>query len=305
MNNYPKFYGTVTYDCNECHDDEYVLFIRQDSVRLYKEVQCKTYCLVTNAPNHYIFVDTNQGLRVFVNGTNFEVTSIPVTTTSTTPSTSTPCSICVSLPGPPGPAGTGQAGPPGPAGATGDTGPAGATGPAGPAGPAGTAGGFIPFSSGAIVNATVIANPPTVMGFGNNQVVTPVSSPVQFGQYAFSIPTTGTLNNLSASVDVHFAPNTAQDAFSYIFTIYVSHCVGVENPDLGYAATALTVSVPLPATTTTTFPDGQYVASTASTVGPVPVVAGDRVVMVLTSTMVGTPPALDQVSFSAGVFYSV
>lgn len=213
------------------------------------------------------------------------------------------------------PGGTGATGATGLTGGTGGTGGTGATGATGigiqggtgatgAVGPSGTGGGFIPFSSGPIVNATVIASPPTVMGFGSNQVLTPVSSPVQFGQFAFAIPRAGTLDRLEASVDVHFAPNTAQVAWTYIFTVFRSPSPAVQNPTIPYTSTGIVATVPLPATTTTTFPTGQFVSSSGLALGSVTVAMGDRIVLLLTSDQPGTPPAIDQISFSAGLFYN-
>ena len=167
---------------------------------------------------------------------------------------------------------------------------------------------MIVFASGAIVNATVRASPPTVMGFGNNQVVTPVSSPVQFGQYAFPVPYDGVIYDLSGTVDSHFAPNTAQVPWTYIWTVYVSPSTGSSIPDvptINYVSTGLSTFVTLGATSTTTFPaPGQYVSGTNLTGGPVTVNAGDRLVMVLTSDQPGTPPAIDEIGFGASLFYA-
>jgi hypothetical protein len=167
---------------------------------------------------------------------------------------------------------------------------------------------MIVFSSGAIVNATVRASPPTVMGFGNNQVVTPVSSPVQFGQYAFPVPLDGVIYDLSGSIDSHFAPATAQVPWTYIWTVYVSPSSGSGSPDvptINYVSTGLTTSVTLPQTTTSTFSaPGEYVSGSNLTLGPVSVNAGDRLVMVLTSDQPGTPPAVDFIGFGASLFYA-
>jgi len=149
----------------------------------------------------------------------------------------------------------------------------------------------------------VTAISPTAMGFGSNQVLAPPSSSVQFGHYAFTIPTAGTLSNLQASVDVHFTPSTAQVAWTYVFTIYRSPCVGgIVDPTIPYTSTGLVATTTLPATSTITYPIGQYVSACGTAAGPIAVAAGDRIVLVLTSDQPGAPPAIDEIGFSAGVF---
>ena len=142
------------------------------------------------------------------------------------------------------------------------------------------------------------------MSFGSSQIVNPVSSPVQYTQYAFTIPTSGTLHNLQASVDAHFIANTAQNLWTYNFTVFRSACIGTENPTIPYSSTGFSTSVTLPATGVNTFPNGQYVSVCNSTPGPIPVASGDRIAMLLTSNLFGSPPALDEIGFTAGMFYS-
>jgi len=213
-----------------------------------------------------------------------------------------------------GPAGaTGPAGITGPAGATGQagaTGPAGATGLSGFIGSTGATGAtgsiqrFIPFSTGSIQTDEVTINPPVVMGFGSHQVINPLSSPVQYTQYAFTISVSGTLSNLQASADAHYIANTAQTSWTYNFTIFKSSCSGTENPTLGYSSTGLNAIVTFPPVTSSTFPTGQYVSVCGTAPGPIAVTSGDRIAVLLTSNLFGSPPAFDEVAFTAGMFYS-
>lgn len=198
----------------------------------------------------------------------------------------------------------GSTGPTGSVGLIGSTGSIGPTGPAGTTGPTGTISRFIPFSAGAIQVSNVTVNPPVVIGFGSHQIINPVSSPVQYTQYAFTIPTSGTLYDLQGSIDAHFIANTAQTTWTYSFTVFKSSCSGTQNPTSPYISTGLISSVTLPASASNTFPSGQYVSVCNTATGPVPVTAGDRVAVLLTSNLFGTPPALDEIGFTAGMFYS-
>ena len=67
-----------------------------------------------------------------------------------------------------------------------------------------------------------------------------------------------------------------------------------------YTTTSLTASVPLEGIFSSPSP-AQYLSSTTTSTGSINVIAGDRICMVLNSSLVGTPPALDEVSFSAGI----
>ena len=189
-------------------------------------------------------------------------------------------------------------------GATGVLGPQGYLGMQGPRGIQGIPiGSLIPFSSGIIANSSVTTSPPVVMGFGSNTVVTTISSPIMFGQYAFSVPLAGFLSNLQASVDAHFAPNTAQDLLTYTFTILDSPCTGLTAPTNTYAPTLLSADATFPAVTTITYPAGQYVSTSGNNTSSIPVAQGDRIVLQITSNQ-GTPPAIDAIGFNGGVFYS-
>lgn len=199
---------------------------------------------------------------------------------------------------------TGPAGPTGPIGSIGLTGVTGPIGATGATGAAGSIQRFIPFSSGEIQVSNVTINPPVVMGFGSHQVINPISSPVQYTQYAFTIPTNGTLSNLQASVDAHFIANTAQSSWTYNFTVFKSACSGTQNPTLSYTSTSLSTSVTLPTATSSTFSTGQYVSVCSTASGPIVVNSGDRVALLLTSNLFGAPPALDEIAFTAGMFYS-
>lgn len=201
----------------------------------------------------------------------------------------------------------GSTGPAGPAGSTGSAGVVGSTGPTGPIGATGAPGGisrFIPFSSGSINVSDVTLNPPVVISDGSNQVINPISSPVQFTQYAFTIPASGTLSNLRASVDVHYIANTAQTAWTYNFSVFRSACAGTENPTQSYNSTGLVSAVTLPGVANNTFPSGQYVSACNTALGPIAVNTGDRIALLLTSTQFGAPTAFDEIAFSAGMFYS-
>lgn len=175
---------------------------------------------------------------------------------------------------------------------------------AGATGPAGSGGGIIVFSSGATTKAAVVASPPSVMGFGVLIPITTVDQ-VQFAQCAFPVPSTGTISNLQASVDLHLAPSTGQDALTYTFTIYDSPGGSGWKPASNeYMTTLMTVDLNIPMIGGGQFTGGTYASFTNLTAAsPVNVTAGDRLVLVLNSN--GTDPAaIDDISFGATLTYS-
>jgi hypothetical protein len=215
------------------------------------------------------------------------------------------------LTGPSGATGlTGATGPTGPNGATGATGATGLTGPGGatgltgatgPTGASGVGGGLVAFSAGVITPSSVTFSGPVVIGFGSNRVVLGFS-PVQYGQYAFTVPADGQLTNLQVSVDAHFAPNTSQIPLTYVFTVYRSPAgPPVQIPSPPFSPTALVAVVTFPSVLSSTYPAGTYMTVSGSATGPIPVLAGDRIALVVTSDLPGTPPAIDEISFSAGL----
>ena len=175
---------------------------------------------------------------------------------------------------------------------------------AGATGPAGSGGGIIVFSSGATTKAAVVASPPSVMGFGVLIPITTVDQ-VQFAQCAFPVPSTGKISNLQASVDLHLAPSTGQDALTYTFTIYDSPGGSGWNPTSNeYMTTLMTVDLNIPMIGGGQFTGGTYASFTNLTAASaVNVTAGDRLVLVLNSN--GTDPAaIDDISFGATLTYS-
>jgi hypothetical protein len=174
---------------------------------------------------------------------------------------------------------------------------------------------LIPFSSGIVVPASITTTSPIVLGFGSNQVIAApglagppaTTSDLMATQFAFSIPAAGTLQNLQVSVDTHFAPTTGQASLTYTFTLYVSSSTnGSPGPDLinAYVTTGLSASATFPASTTTTFPTGAYLTASGNGIGPVSVSTADRIVLYIVSNQATTPPAIDQIAFSASVSYS-
>jgi hypothetical protein len=155
----------------------------------------------------------------------------------------------------------------------------------------------VPFSSGVIVPASVTASQPAVMGFGSSSNA--FFSPVQFGRFAFSAPSNGTLVGLRVSADAHFVPNTAQAQLDYVFTIMRSP--GASGLTTTYVPIALSAIATFAPTTFTTYPVGAYVTASGVVQGSIPITAGDRLVLQVSSNMPGTPPALDELSFQAGL----
>jgi hypothetical protein len=224
-------------------------------------------------------------------------------------------------PGPSGPSGSSVVGPSGPSGSSvvGPSGPSGSSvvGPSGPSGPSGSvtaARGIIPFSSGIVVPASITTSSPIVIGFGNNRVIAApglagspaTTSDAMATQFAFSIPVTGTLQDLQVSVDAHFKPNTAQTLLTYTFTLYRSPST-ISPPDTGltaYATTGLTANATFSAASGLIFPTGSYRTASGNATGPANVTAGDRVVLYIVSNQATTPPALDEIAFSAAVTYA-
>ena len=126
-------------------------------------------------------------------------------------------------------------------------------------------------------------------------------------QYAFSIPATGTLHDLQVSVDASFVVNTAQTKLTYTFTLYKSPSINASpGPDLiaAYTDTKLSATATFPSTNTSEFPSGAYLTASGHGIGPVAVTLGDRIVLYIVSDHSTTPPAINQIAFSAAVFYS-
>jgi hypothetical protein len=164
-------------------------------------------------------------------------------------------------------------------------------------------GAFVPFASGVIGPADVGASNAVVIGFGSNSIITNTSSPVQYGSYAFAIPASGVLRSLEATVDLHYIPATAQASISYTFTLLKSNATTITDPSNPYVSTGFTTTVTFPAVTAATYSTGDYISNSNSTFGPFAVVSGDRIVLQLTSN-IDNPPAIDEIGFQAGVFYS-
>ncbi len=174
---------------------------------------------------------------------------------------------------------------------------------------------MIHFSSGIIVPASVTSTSPVVLGFGSNRVVAApglagppaTTSDLMATQFAFSVPATGTLLDLQVSVDAHFAPNTGQTPLTYTFTLFRSPSVNAApgfNLISAYTTTGLAATATFPATSTTTFGTGAYVTASGHGIGPTAVTLGDRIVLHIVCNHSTTPPALDEIAFSAAVFYA-
>lgn len=206
--------------------------------------------------------------------------------------------------GPIGPQGVqGVAGPEGPQGLQGETGdpgiqgPEGEIGPQGPAGPTGpqgmaAAGAIIPFASGAPVTLTTLAGglsgTAALLGFGNSASgISNLGSIIDLTaggniNMAFSVPRTGTVTSLSG----FFSTTVAQSLIGTSLTVTAQ----LYRADISLGGNQFT---PIPGAMVTfdspytgIVPIGETRAGTATGLN-VPVAAGDRLLLVFSTTAIG------------------
>ena len=177
-------------------------------------------------------------------------------------------------------------------------------------------GGIIPFATGIILTgATVVSAAPILMGFGNRTVEVidfsgESTSPPEAGGFAFTVPFSGTIQNLQISADLLVASVSSINVtpLVYDFTVHVSPSTpnnGISHLSSSYVTTPFTSSL--------TFggPGNPLVAGTfysASNINPgsLVVAAGDRIGIRIRTAQSSDPSAADitQLSFNASLLYS-
>lgn len=213
------------------------------------------------------------------------------------------------IPGPPGP--PGPQGPPGPPGPPGPAGLPGVAGPPGPPGPAGLPGGgaIIPFASGLPITMATIAGglvgTAGLVGFGSSasnvtvaggliDLTCTVLGPLL--DFAFSVPRAGTITSIAAT-------------FSTTVGLTLPGTVVTITAQLYFAPATSNTFAPIPGAAVTLVPPltGVVALGTISS-GiisglSIPVLPGDRLMMVFTATAAGTGTLLTTVVgyASAGV----
>ncbi len=170
---------------------------------------------------------------------------------------------------------------------------------------------MIPYASGilaGIVAGDISVLFPLVMGFGSSDpaitLIDPVAT-ISRTSFAFTVPAAGTLHDLRVSVDANFllAAITPIPATAFTFTLLISPCAGTSgSATLPYVATGLNAIASFPATTLPISPSTLLNACGTST-GSIPVSAGDRVVLQITSNQT-LLPGVTLLGLSAGLLYS-
>lgn len=185
-----------------------------------------------------------------------------------------------------------------------------------PAFGSGHGGGLIPFSTGVILNgAAVISAAPVLMGFGSHTVEVingsgESTNPPEAGGFAFTVPFTGTIQNLAISADLLVASVSVINVFplTYNITVYLAPSLpnnGISHLSSSYVTTPLTSSLTFGGPGNLVFPGTFYTATNINT-GSIAVTAGDRIGVRIRTAQFSDLAANDinQLSFSASLFYS-
>ncbi len=177
-------------------------------------------------------------------------------------------------------------------------------------------GGFIPFSTGTILSgATVVSFAPVLMGFGSHAVEVidfsgESTMPPQAGGFAFTIPFSGTIQNLQISADLLVASVASINVTPLTYHFQVFRSPSAPNDGIGhisspYLTTALSSSVTIGGPGSFVIP-GTFYSATSINLGSLVVSAGDRIGVRIRTDPGSDPSAADitQLSFSASLFYS-
>ena len=174
----------------------------------------------------------------------------------------------------------------------------------------------IAFSTGSILSgSSVVSAQPILMGFGSHStevinVAGESTSPPEAGGFAFSVPFSGTIQNLQVSADLFVASNASINTtgLQYDFSVFVSPSLpnnGIDHSSTQYVTTPLTSSVRFGFPNTIVFP-GNFRSSTNFNNGSITVNAGDRIGIRVRTLQSTDPSAFDvtQLSFNASFSYT-
>lgn len=160
---------------------------------------------------------------------------------------------------------------------------------------------------------------PIFIGFGDSATASnlPVVDSIDFGAYAFDVPEDGILIDLQASVDTHFVPPAiipvppaTQVIKRFRCELYLSECAkGKSNAPTGYVPTGLFTNIDIIAPSVVPIREGKCVSACSNNTNGICVHKGDRVVLVVTMTSIGsgddqTVQTIDRLAVNAGVFYT-
>ena len=191
-----------------------------------------------------------------------------------------------------GPTGTtGVTGPTGATGVTGVTGPTGATGVTGPTGPTGATGAsetIIPIASGDPVTLTTnvvdAEGVPSFVGFGSavagNQALTESIDMSMISNYAFSMPTDGTIDRLTAFFSTSIPSDLTNTEVTISARLYIS-----ETPNNTFTEIPGTI-LNLTPTLTGNVPVNSIVTGSLTDLN-IPVSAGSRLLFVIAASSTG------------------
>ena len=173
----------------------------------------------------------------------------------------------------------------------------------------------IAFSTGVILpGSSVVSFSPVLMGFGNHttETINPSgesTQPPEAGGFSFTIPYSGTIQNLQVSADLLVSSVSTINVIGlqYDFTVFVSPSSpnnGIDHLSSSYVTTPLTSSVRF-GFPNTIIPAGTFHSATNLNTGSLAVNAGDRI-GIRVRTLQATDPAtsdISQLSFSASFSY--
>ena len=174
----------------------------------------------------------------------------------------------------------------------------------------------IAFSTGSILSgSSVVSAQPILMGFASHstEVINGAgesTSPPEAGGFAFSVPFSGTIQNLEVSADLLVASNAFINTtgLQYDFSVFVSPSIpnnGIDHSSSQYVTTPLTSSVRFGFPNTIVFP-GNFRSSTNFNNGSITVNAGDRIGIRVRTLQSTDQSAFDitQLSFNASFSYT-
>ncbi|MBK9981943.1 MAG: hypothetical protein IPP15_05875 [Saprospiraceae bacterium] len=177
-------------------------------------------------------------------------------------------------------------------------------------------GGLIPFSTGVILSgATVVSFAPVLMGFGSHttEVINgsgESTSPPEAGGFTFTVPFSGTIQNLAISADLLVASVASINVTPLIYNVTVYRAPSTPNNGVSHLSSPYVTS-PLTGTLsfggpTNTLNAGTFYTATNINTGSLAVTAGDRIGVRIRTAQSSDPSAADitQLSFSASLFYS-
>ena len=120
------------------------------------------------------------------------------------------------------------------------------------------------------------------------------------------LPRNIVITGLQARAIAHFSAGIAQGSLTYVFDIFRAGGSGngVDVPASPYSSTGVSVNVGFPSTTTTTYPTGEYVASTTNTTTSTNIGFGSSIALRVSTNYSGTPPAVDRLSFQATMSFT-